>query len=114
MQLGRKTHLGVDHAVGRQVLGALGRDPDQRLPGLHHRHGVAEGLEVQLEPAALRGGRSHSARPAASSAGSRRYPPGGQLDDGLRAQPTVEVIVQQHFGSAADLLGGQRHTTIVT
>ena len=37
VQFGREPHLGVHHAVGRQVLHALGSHPHQRLPGLHHR-----------------------------------------------------------------------------
>ena len=30
-QLGRHADLGVDHAVGGEVLGALGRDPGDRV-----------------------------------------------------------------------------------
>ena len=35
--LGGVADLGVDHAVGRQVLDALARHPGQRRRGLHHR-----------------------------------------------------------------------------
>ena len=51
--LGRVADLGVDDAVGRQVLGALGGDPDQRLAGLHHRAGVGEGLQVAFQRAGV-------------------------------------------------------------
>ena len=52
VQLGGEPDLGVDHAVGGQVLGALGGHPDQRLAGLHDPDGVLERLQVQLQRAA--------------------------------------------------------------
>lgn len=45
--------LGVHDPVARQVLGALVRDPGQRLGGLHHADGVVEGLQVALQRAGV-------------------------------------------------------------
>ncbi len=55
MLFGREPHLRVDHAVVGQVLRALARDPAQTDRGLHHRDGVREGLEVELERTAVGG-----------------------------------------------------------
>ena len=52
-ELGRHPDLGIDDAVGREVLGALGRDPDDRVALLHDPERVGEGLEVQLERLAI-------------------------------------------------------------
>ena len=51
VQLGREADLGVDDAVGRQVLGALARPRGERVLGLEHRDGVREALEVPHEVA---------------------------------------------------------------
>ena len=48
-QLRRHADLGVDDAVGGEVLGALGGDPDDRVALLHDPDRVGEGLEVELE-----------------------------------------------------------------
>ena len=53
--LGGVAHLGVDDAVGGQVLDALAGDPGELLGGLHHRDGVVEGLQVALQRAGVRG-----------------------------------------------------------
>ena len=90
-QLGGHAHLGVDDAVVGQVLGALGRDPDDGVALLHHPDGVLEGLQVEHQVAAVRAlgepagqlvdvgggqaGRSRARRPArrpSRGAGPRR------------------------------------------
>ena len=48
-ELGGHPHLGVDDPVGGEVLDALGAHALDRVARLHHRHGVAEALEVELE-----------------------------------------------------------------
>ena len=48
-QLGRHADLGIDHAVGREVLGALGCHAHDRVLLLHDADGVLERLEVELE-----------------------------------------------------------------
>ena len=103
VQLGREADLGVDDAVGGEVLRALGRDPGERPAGLHDADGVREGLEVALEGAGV--GRLDE--PAAERLGVGRGQRvvaglGGQLDDRGRAQPAVEVVVQQRLGRAPD------------
>ena len=45
--------LGVDDAVGGEVLGALGRDPLDRVAVLHDADRVGEGLEVEHEALAV-------------------------------------------------------------
>ena len=113
VQLGREPHLGVHHAVGGQVLGAFGGHPPQRVGGLHDRDRVPERVQVDLEVTAVR---------------ALGQPPGqlfcvvtgqvvvarlaGQLEDGLRAQAAVQVIVQQDLGDRPDL-GKCRHPPIV-
>ena len=48
---GAKRHLGVDDAVGGEVLGALGGHPDEGVLGLHDTDGVLERLQVEVEVA---------------------------------------------------------------
>ena len=52
-QLGRVAHLGVDDAIGGQVLGALAGDALDRVAVLHHADGVLEALEVELQALAV-------------------------------------------------------------
>src|ERR1039458_10256853 len=54
VQLGREPDLRIHHPVSGQVRGAFRGYPDQRRPRLHHPDSVLEGLQVELEPAALR------------------------------------------------------------
>ena len=103
--LGGVAALGVDHAVGGEVEDALAGDPAQALGRLHDREGVVEGLEVAHE----RPGVGALAEPLAQAVGVAGRQPGipdlvGDLDDGLRAQAAVEVVVQQRLGRAADPL----------
>ena len=69
VQLGREPDLGVDDAVGGEVLGALARDPVQRVGGLHDADGVRERLQVALQRAGVGRARGTS---AASSTGVGR------------------------------------------
>ena len=55
-QLRRVADLGVDDAVGGEVLGTFGGDSLDRVGRLHHADGVAEALEVQLEGLAVGAG----------------------------------------------------------
>jgi hypothetical protein len=115
VQLGGEPDLGIHDPVVGQVLGALGGDPGQRVPGLHHADCVLECLEVQLELAALRGRRhplGEAGRVVGGQAPVTALP--GEFHDGLRPQPAIEVIVQQHLRNAADLLDGQRHVIPLT
>jgi hypothetical protein len=102
VQLGGEPDLGVDHAVGREVLGALGSDPGQRLGGLHDAHRVRERLEVALQGPGV--GRVDE--PLAQRLGVGRRQPVvaelvGKLDHGRRPKTTIEVIVQQDLGRHA-------------
>ena len=63
-------HLGVDHAVGGQVEGALPGHPVQRVRCLHDRDGVGERLQVALQRAGVGRRDEPAARPGTSVAGS--------------------------------------------
>ncbi len=107
MQLGGEPHLRVDHEVGRKILGALARDPAQRLRGLGDTHRVRERLQVPLQ----RPGGGGLDEPGAQLVGIRaRQPvvPVGrrELDDRPRPQPTVQVVVEEHLRRARDEVGG--------
>ncbi len=111
MQFRREPNLRVHHAVSREVLGALRRHPDQRVTRLHHPDGVLERFEVQLEVAVLGSRGADQAAEFGWIAGGQALVPVllGELNDRRRAQPAVQVIVQQHLGYAADLIKGRRH-----
>jgi hypothetical protein len=85
VKLGREPHLGVDDAVGRQILGALRRDAMQGLGRLQDRHRVREGLEIQLEVPAI-GTPGEPLRELGRILGRERAVSHltGQLDDRLR------------------------------
>ena len=109
VQLGGEPDLGVDHAVGGEVLGALGGHPDDRVAGLHDADRVGEGLEVALQ----RPGVGRLDEPAAELVGVGRREAVvagllGELDDRRRSQAAVEVVVQQHLGRPAYDVLGQR------
>ena len=98
MQLGREAHLGVDHAVGGEVLGALRGHALDGVARLHDADGVVERLEVAAR------GRAVGALGGTSGqlVGIGRRQPVvadlvGQLDDRRRAQAAVEVVVQEHL-----------------
>ena len=105
-QLGRVADLGVDDPVGRQVLGAFGRHPDDRVTFLHDADGMGERLEVQLEALAV-GAAPDVRRERVRVA--RRQPVvaelGRQVDDGRRAQAPVEMVMEQRLGRLADRVG---------
>ena len=103
--LGGVAALGVDDAVGGEVLRALAGDAEEALAGLHDGQGVVERLEVARQGAGV----GALAEPGAERSGLGRgqgvvADVRGQLDDGLRAQPAVEVVVQQDLGRAAQVV----------
>ncbi len=110
VQLGGEPDLGVDDAVGGQVLGALGGHPDQRVHALQHGHRVPERLQVALQRTGVRRGQE----PAAQLVGHRGRQAlvadrVGQLEDRGRPQPAVQVVVQQDLGRVTDGVEVQRH-----
>ena len=112
VQLGGEPDLRVDDAVGGEVLGALGRDPDQGLAGLHHRRPCAG-----TPPGSTSGGRG--ARPGAAtcsssasvvrSAAGRNRSHAASSTTVAGPQPAVQVVVQQHLRDALDLLERRSH-----
>ena len=112
--LGRVAHLGVHDAVGGQVLHALAGDPGQRRGGLHHRDRVVERLEVALQRAGVGGLGEPAAERLGVGRGQLVADLGGEVDDRLRPEPAVEVVVEQHLGRAQDLVAsGSRHPPIL-
>ena len=108
MQLRREPDLGVDHPVGGQVRGALGRDSPQRVRGLHDRDRVPERIQVDLEVAAVRAFGQPAGQLLDVVAGQVAVPDLlGQFQDGLRAQAAVQVIVQQDLRDSLDLIKGR-------
>ena len=96
----RKPDLGVDDAVGGEILGAFTGDPFDRRGGLHHAHGVSERLQVQGEVLAV-GALQH---PCGEFVGIGSGEIGiagfvGKLDDRRGSQPTVEMVVEQDLGA---------------
>ena len=103
-QLRGHPHLGVDHAIGGEVHGALVRHPLDGIAVLHDADGVGERLQVEDEVVALGA--------AVEPGGQFVHVVGrevavavlvGQFDDGPRAQPAVEVVVQQHLRQGGDV-----------
>ena len=103
--LGRVPDLGVDDAVGGEVLGALASDANQRVRGLHHADRVRERLEVQHQVLAI-GSPRHPRAELADVARREALVAGllGELHDGRRPQSPVEVVVQQDLGCFPDQL----------
>ena len=105
MKLGGKAHLGVDDPVLDQVLDALGRDALERLASLHHADGVGEARQVAHQ--VVSGRSRHEPRRELLRIGRRQLPValfGGELHHRCRPQAAVEVIVEEHFRRAADLV----------
>ena len=95
--------LGVDDAVGRQVLGTFGGDPDDRVALLHDADRVRERFEVELQALAVGtpaepGGELVDVRGGQAVVAELR----GQVDHRGRAEPTVEMVVQERLGRSND------------
>ena len=103
VELGGEADLRVHDAVLGEVLGALGGDPLEGLRRLHDTHGVCEPVEVQLQALAI--GPAPEPRGELTGVGRRQADVAavpGQLDHRLRAQPAVEVVVEEHLRRGAD------------
>ena len=110
MLLGGVADLGVHHSVGSEVLDALAGDPGERRLGLHHADRVVERLEVAHQGAGVGGLGEPPAERLGVVGAVREHVSArvGQLKDGLRAEPAVEVVVQQHLRRGSDLVPGWR------
>ena len=96
--------LGVDDAVGGQVLGALGGDPHDRVALLHDARRCARTSRGRA-PASCgrrRGGTRRRARPTSVGREVRVAELRGEVDDRRRPQAAVEVVVEQRLGRPAD------------
>ena len=107
-QLRGHADLGVDDAVGGEVLGALGRDPGDRVALLHDAGRVVERLEVELERLAV--GAAAEPRRQLVDVGGRQAVVaelGGEVDHRRGAQAAVEVVVEERLRGARDGVGCQ-------
>jgi hypothetical protein len=102
-KLRRVADLGVDDAVGGEVLGALGGDADDRVALLHDTDRVGERLEIELEALPVRA--------STNPRGELRGVPGRQgivavlrreVDDRRRPESTVEVVMEERLRGLAD------------
>ena len=114
MELRGVAHLGVHHPVGGEVLDALAGDPVQPLHCLHHDQRLGERLEVTLE----RSGVGAVAEPAAELTCLVRRQPlitdgVGEIDDRLRSQSTVQVVMQERLWcTQQDVVGEHSGLTV--
>ncbi len=95
----REARFKINHAILAQIFGLLVRNPLQRLFGLHHCDGVGKAFEVLGETPFVRAlmkplGQRH--RIAGRKLGVFRF--FCEINDGLRPQYSVEVLMQKHFG----------------
>ena len=102
-QLGRHPDLGVDHAVGSQVLGAFGRDAGDRVGPLHDPERMRKSLEVELEALAV-GATSEPGSEVVDVGGRERVVAvlGCQIDDRGRPQSPIEMVVEERLGRLRD------------
>ena len=105
MLFGREADLGVDDAVGREILGALARDARECTGRLHHTDGVRERLQVQQEVLPVRAVRHPGAgAPRDRGSGGRVPRLLGERHDRLGPESAVEVVVEQDLRGSTDLL----------
>ena len=98
--LGRVAELGVDDTVGREILDGFLRDAEQVFAFAHRGHRVVERGEVLDERARIRG----VVEPFFEDLRVTRRNLVADLtevvDDGLRTQATVEVVVECNLREA--------------
>ncbi len=105
----RVLDLRIDDAVGGQVLGAFTRHPDQGLAGLHDPDCMDERLQVTLQGAGVGRLDEPSAQLVRVICGQAVAGLRSQLDHRRRAEPTVEMVVQQNLRCGQDLGLRRRH-----
>ncbi len=98
VQLGCEPDLRVHDAVGSEVDHCFGGDALDRFGGLHHRQRVLERGEVLEDVARVGAAREPLLERRRIRRRQRPADLVGQLEHGRRAQPAVEVVVQQDLG----------------
>ena len=97
----RKASLEIDNPIPTQVFGLFVRDTLQRILSLHHRNGVREALQIFRKTPLI--------RPAKKPLSECFRRIGGkvcvfciscQFNHGSRSQHTIQMLVQENFGSA--------------
>ena len=94
MLLGREPHLGVHNPIRGQVECALLRHPVQRAGGLHDPDRVRDRRQISLERSRIGRGREPPAEFIRVVGWQRTSDLGRKLHDLLRAQATIEVVVE--------------------
>ena len=97
---GCPAHFAVDHAVVGEVLDEFLGDAEQAFLGLHHGDGVVEGFEVADQRAGVGGFAEPLPQRDRIGRGQRVADGLGQLDDGGRAEPAIQVVVKGNLGQA--------------
>ena len=97
----REAGFKIDHAILAQIFGLLVGDPLQRLFGLHDCDGVGKAFQIFGETAFV-GALMKPLRQRCGIAGRkvRVFCFFRQVNDGLRPQHAVEVLMQEHFWQA--------------
>ena len=102
MEPGGPPHLGIPNAVRREIVDELGRRPLESVGGLEERDRKVEEAE-QLGLVAAPDGADHA---RSRLVDRERHPDRRrQLDGGLGAQRTVEVLVQLRLRQPAEPIG---------
>ena len=86
--------LAVDHSVCDQVLDELSGDPAQIGRGLHDRDRVIEGLQVTLQRSGVRRLCEPLTKIIGIVGGQGMSDVGGQLDDRLWPEATIQMIME--------------------
>ena len=105
----REARLRVHDAVAREVLDRLERDALQGLGVLHDGDREVEPLKVLLEVADVRTLVEAPLELLDVVGGQVDAVLAGEIDDGARAQSSVEMIVQQHFRHAPEDVARELH-----
>src|ERR1035441_5074084 len=102
---GRKASFKVDHAILAQVLSLFVGDAFEGFLRLHHGDSVAEALKIFGETSLIRAAMKPLRQ--CMGIGSRKFRIAhifGQINHSLRAQHTIQVLVQEVFGLSAKYL----------
>src|SRR5688572_28470211 len=104
----RITDLRVHDPIARQILAAFVSDALDRLDGLHDRDRVREAAKVERLRSAGRARMEPSCELARISGGQALVLlVTRELDDRVRTQPAVEMVVKQHLRRGTERLEGQ-------
>src|SRR6202790_4215273 len=101
MKNGSKTGLEINNPVSTQIFGLFVGDALQRLFCLHHCDGVREALQIFCKTPLIRSAKEPLRKCLWGIGWELRVVcVSRQLNDSLRPQHTVQMLVQKDFGKA--------------